>query len=86
MALKVSSNSLHPGVIGTKMLRTAFNMDGASVKEGAATSVYLATSSEVEGITGRYFINKGVTTAAPITDDRDIRKRFWEVSKTLVNI
>jgi retinol dehydrogenase 14 len=82
----VTSNSLQPGVIGTKMLRTAFNMSGASVKEGAATSVYLATSTDVEGISGKYFVSKHEAPAAPMTNDKDLRKRFWEKSKDLVGM
>lgn len=82
----ITSNSLHPGTIGTKMLRTAFNMSGASVKEGAATPVYLAASSDVENITGKYFVNKRETSAASITDDVEVRKRFWETSKALVRL
>ena len=82
----VTSNSLQPGVIGTKMLRTAFNMSGASVKEGAATSVYLATSTDVEGISGKYFVSKHEAPAALMTNDKDLRKRFWEKSKDLVGM
>jgi NAD(P)-dependent dehydrogenase (short-subunit alcohol dehydrogenase family) len=54
----ITSNALHPGVISTKMLRKAFGMSGAGVKEGAATSVYLASSPAVEGVTGKYFVYK----------------------------
>jgi NAD(P)-dependent dehydrogenase (short-subunit alcohol dehydrogenase family) len=82
----VSSNSLHPGVIGTKLLRTAFNMTGASVKEGAATSIYLAVSPDIGSISGKYFVDKRETPAAPITNDADIRKRFWEASRTFVGL
>ena len=82
----VSSNSLHPGVTGTKILRLAFPMKGASVKEGAMASVYLAVSPEIEGVTGSYFVNRKETAATPIVNDANTRKRFWEVSKTLVSL
>ena len=51
----VTANCLHPGVIATKLLRAAFESDGASPAEGAATMLYLATSPEVEQVTGRYY-------------------------------
>jgi retinol dehydrogenase 14 len=77
----VTSNSLHPGAIDTKMLREAFNMSGASTREGAATSIYLATSHEIEGVTGRYFVHKRVT---PFAVNPDIQKNFWKKSEELV--
>jgi retinol dehydrogenase 14 len=78
----VTSNSLHPGAIDTKMLREAFNMSGASIQEGAATPVYLATSNEIEGITGQYFVHK---QAVPFAVDPSIQKKFWGKSKELVH-
>jgi NAD(P)-dependent dehydrogenase (short-subunit alcohol dehydrogenase family) len=53
----LSANALHPGVIGTKLLKNAFNMQGAPVADGARTSVYLATSPAVSAISGAYFDN-----------------------------
>ena len=82
----VTSNSLHPGVIGTKMLREHYHMDGASLESGAVTSVYLATSPAVEGVTGNYFVNERVAPYASVVDDADTRKRFWEVSAALLGI
>ena len=80
----VTSNSLHPGVITTKLLRTGFNSEGASVEEGAATSVFLATSPDVAGVTGRYFVKKKAVTPAPITLDGQARQAFWDASDSLV--
>jgi NAD(P)-dependent dehydrogenase (short-subunit alcohol dehydrogenase family) len=82
----ITSNALHPGVINTKMLREAFNMSGASVKEGAATSVYLASSPAVEGVTGKYFIHKREARAAPIADNASLRERFWNASASFVGL
>jgi NAD(P)-dependent dehydrogenase (short-subunit alcohol dehydrogenase family) len=82
----ITSNALHPGVIGTKMLREAFNMTGAGVKEGAATSVYLASSPDVEGVTGKYFVHEREAPAAPVTDDASVRERFWTISASFVGL
>ena len=53
----VTFNALHPGVVSTKLLREGFGgMRGPdSLSEGAATSVFLATSPDVEGASGGYY-------------------------------
>lgn len=48
----LTSNSLHPGVIDTKLLHAGFSAKGASVSSGARTPVYLAVSLDVKGISG----------------------------------
>jgi NAD(P)-dependent dehydrogenase (short-subunit alcohol dehydrogenase family) len=83
---KLTSNALHPGVITTKLLEAGFAMKGASLEEGAETSVYLASSPEVEGVTGKYFVKKRPQPYHPIVDNADLRKRFWEHSCRLVGI
>jgi len=81
-----TSNSLHPGVITTKLLHAGFNMAGASVEEGAQTPVYLASSPEVSGVTGKYFVRKQPVAPAPVTLDSSVRKEFWEASEHLLGI
>jgi len=83
---KLTSNALHPGVITTKLLEAGFAMKGASLEEGAETLVYLASSPEVEGVTGKYFVKKRPQPYNPIVDNADLRKRFWEHSCRLVGI
>ena len=54
--------------------------------EGAQTSIYVACSEEVEGVTGKYFANckeKGVSRGA---DDEEKAKKLWELSEGLVNL
>ncbi len=82
----VTSNCLHPGVVATKLLRAGFSMSGAGVEEGAQTSVYLALSPEVEGMTGKYFVRKQPVAPAPITLDSHVRKEFWEATEHLLGI
>lgn len=82
----VTVNSLHPGVITTKLLSAGFNMKGSSLEEGAATSVYLASSPEVDGITGKYFIDKHESAPSKLADDSELRKAFWEISEKLAGI
>jgi NAD(P)-dependent dehydrogenase (short-subunit alcohol dehydrogenase family) len=82
-----TANSLHPGVVGTKLLRAGFAMDGPdSLAQGAATSVYLATSPEVEGVSGRYFVRQKAVTPSRLARDARLRARLWEESERLVGI
>jgi hypothetical protein len=61
----VTANALHPGVVAsnfmvtnnpgwTRILRWIFNLFSISLTKGAETSVYLATSDEVAGVTGKH--------------------------------
>ena len=75
---EVSAYSLHPGVVATKLLRQGFGpIQGITVEEGAATSVYLATSPLVEGASGRYFADCGEAAPGAAADDRDVRDALW---------
>lgn len=82
---KLTVNSLHPGVITTKLLKTGFGAmaSGGSPEQGATTIVYLATSPEVEGVTGKYFSNRREALVSAEARDRETRKRLWEVSEEM---
>ena len=82
----VTANCLHPGVVGTKLLRTGFGMGGSSVKEGAETSVYLASSPEVAGVSGRYFAKCKEAASSPQSCDRAAAERLWELSRSLLDM
>lgn len=82
----VTANCLHPGVIGTKLLRAAFNMKGASPADGAETMLYLASSPDVEQVTGKYYQESRETTSAPLTYDAALRKKFWKISEQLTGM
>ena len=51
--------------------------------KGTATSIYLASSPEVEGVTGRYFAERRVSRVAPAANDRESWKKLWEASERL---
>lgn len=76
----IASNALHPGVITTKLLKAGFNMSGSSVGRGAETSVFLATSPLVEGITGRYFTDAREALPSSLSRDEALQGRLWERS------
>jgi NAD(P)-dependent dehydrogenase (short-subunit alcohol dehydrogenase family) len=83
---EITSNALHPGVISTKLLKEGFNSTGASLIQGAATLVYLASSEEVEGISGKYFVNNKISESSRISYDKKIMSRFWEISLKLAGL
>lgn len=80
----LTSNSLHPGVIDTKLLHAGFNMQGDSVVAGARTSVYLATSPEVAGVTGKYFVDCKAATPAAAVQDHQLAQQLWTWSEHAV--
>lgn len=82
----ITVNALHPGVIGTKLLHTGFNIDGDSVEKGAETSVYLASSDDINNINGEYFSDKQITTCNKIVHDKTLTAKFWKISSGLVNL
>ena len=64
----VTANALHPGLVGTNLLanngrigsllKVFLGLRGTSPREGAETVVYLASSPEVAGLTGQYYVKK----------------------------
>jgi NAD(P)-dependent dehydrogenase (short-subunit alcohol dehydrogenase family) len=82
---RVTANSLHPGVISTKMQRASYNLEGASVEEGAQTPVYLASSLEVEGVTGRYFSRMVEKPTSDLAQNKVLQKKFWKISEELLS-
>jgi NAD(P)-dependent dehydrogenase (short-subunit alcohol dehydrogenase family) len=91
----VTANALHPG-----MVRTGFGAEDAgtsqrlfsllarpfmkSPAEGAATSIYLASSPEVEGVTGCYFAGCQRRQSSKRSCDEATGQRLWQVSADLV--
>ncbi len=80
----ITANALHPGVIGTKLLRVGFGAGGAPTTQGARTSVYLATATEVAATRGKYFVDCRETPAAPIARDVRLSQDFWHESGRLL--
>jgi retinol dehydrogenase-14 len=89
----VTANTLHPGVVGTNfanagpaIVRGLFRLARpflASPAKGASTSIYLATSPEVEGVSGKYFVNRRDTPSSAASYDRAAQERLWAVSERL---
>ncbi len=58
---------------------------GTSPQEGAKTSIYLASSPEVEGVTGKYFVKSLPKRSAAISYEESLQRHLWEQSAKLVN-
>ena len=90
----VTANSLHPGAIRSNLgggqgfaadlLRYIWALFMKSPEQGAATSIYLAESPDVEGVSGSYFANCREKQPAAHAVDGPTAGRLWEVSETLV--
>jgi len=94
----VTANCLHPGFvatnigqsgvgsIGRSITKLIFSGLGISPEEGAKTSIYLASSPEIEGVTGKYFIKSIPVRSAPISYDETLQRQLWDESTKLVNL
>jgi len=93
----VNANCLHPGFVATNFGQNGagsvgrgivklISRLGISPEEGAKTSIYLASSPEIEGVTGKYFIKSIPVRSAPISYDETLQRQLWEVSAKLVNL
>jgi NAD(P)-dependent dehydrogenase (short-subunit alcohol dehydrogenase family) len=88
----VTANCLNPGVVATGMLAdymgvvpgaTPGSTFGATPEEGAETSIYLASSAEVERVTGKYFEHKQARRSSRESYDEAPARRLWELSERL---
>jgi len=84
----VTVNAVHPGFVNTNFQRAAgLNMRGPlTSEEGADTQIWLATSEEVEGITGKYFVRRLDTRSSDVSYDNDVARRLWQVSAEMVGL
>ena len=87
-------NALHPGTVATDIFSTGFSIFGPVLKwivgwsaltpeQGADNTIYLASSPEVEGVTGKYFVKREAVASAPISYDEKLARQLWEISERL---
>jgi hypothetical protein len=69
-----------------KMLLPLMRPFMKSPAAGAATSIYLASSAEVDGITGRYFANRKPRSSNKASYDDAAVERLWKASADLVGL
>jgi retinol dehydrogenase-14 len=93
----VTATVLHPGVVRTGFgaedreayLAVLIRVARVFMKtpaQGADTPVYLASSPQVEGISGRYFVNRKPKTSSNASRDTTAAARLWQVSAELTGM
>jgi retinol dehydrogenase 12 len=94
----VIANALHPGLVFSGFGQSSDGLSGRLIslfyraarpfiktdEQGAQTSIYLASSPEVAGVSGRYFANERETKPAPQALDDGAAARLWKLSEAYV--
>ena len=94
----VTANALHPGVVRTGFGKNNGGIVGPifalaqtiarpifiSPEQGAMTTIYLASSPEVEGVTGKYFAKCKEVPSNAVSYDVPTQERLWEMSESMV--
>jgi NAD(P)-dependent dehydrogenase (short-subunit alcohol dehydrogenase family) len=93
---QVTVNALHPGTVGTnigsnngwlvRLFIPLYRLFTKSPAKGAETSIYLASSPELEKVSGKYFVDKMPVASSPISYDEAVSRRLWEISKRMTGL
>lgn len=95
----ITANALHPGVVATDIyrigpegswyqatFRTILSVVMISPQDGAQTSIYLASSDDVRGVTGKYFYKLNPSFVSPKCRDTRLQKGLWQLSERLTGL
>jgi NAD(P)-dependent dehydrogenase (short-subunit alcohol dehydrogenase family) len=93
----VTANALHPGTVRTNfsgggdtgLLNLGFRLISPLLlapKQGARTSIYLASSPDVERRSGEYFVRSRPRRPSRAAQNDDDARRLWDVSAQLVEL
>jgi len=92
----ITANALHPGFVATQFAKNNGAIYRASMsvvhlfartpEQGASTSIYLASSPEVEGVTGKYFVDQKPARSSPASYDLATAEKLWQVSAEMVGL
>jgi retinol dehydrogenase-12 len=92
----VTVNTLHPGFVRTSifrekgalgwLVRRAADLIALSPEQGARTSIYLASSPEVDGVSGCYFVKEKPAVSSPQSQDQGAAERLWKLSEQLTGL
>jgi NAD(P)-dependent dehydrogenase (short-subunit alcohol dehydrogenase family) len=91
---KVTVNAMNPGLVATNVGQSAGGISakmkglvdkiaGLTPEEGAQTIIYFATSLDVNGVTGRYFVKEKSIPSSKISYDLEFCHRLWTLSENL---
>ncbi len=93
----VTVNSLHPGFVRTNFLdgiegwrgrlfRALAGRAAISPEQGARTSIYLSSSPEVAGVSGRYFEKERPVASSTQSLDETVAQRLWRISEEMTGL
>ena len=92
----VTATCMHPGAVNTRfgtnnsgpmtILFRAFKPFMRTPEQGADTVIWLASSPDVEGVTGRYYSDRKPLEPKKIANDPAARRRLWEESERLTGL
>jgi NAD(P)-dependent dehydrogenase (short-subunit alcohol dehydrogenase family) len=91
----ITVNTLSPGFVKTnfgnsyrymKFFKKLISKIATPVEEAAMRIIYLATSPEVEAITGKYFIKNRVEETTSLSLDENLQEELWELSSKLTGL
>jgi len=91
---QVTVNAMNPGLVATNVGNAAGGftamvkgivdrIGGITPEEGARTIIYLASSPEVSGVSGRYFVKEKSVPSSKISCDLEFCRELWELSDSL---
>jgi NAD(P)-dependent dehydrogenase (short-subunit alcohol dehydrogenase family) len=94
----VTSNALHPGTVRSgfaregdahRLLQVGVRIAGpffVGAERAASTSVHLASSPDVDGITGRYFSRRRAVPPSKVARNQVLARRLWDASADMVGL
>jgi retinol dehydrogenase-12 len=92
----VTANALHPGFVATNigqqspllrpLMKIVYAFGAKSAREGAQTSIYLASSPEIEGVSGKYFVDQKPSPSSDASHDRETAQRLWAISEKMTGL
>jgi NAD(P)-dependent dehydrogenase (short-subunit alcohol dehydrogenase family) len=92
----VTANALHPGFVATNFfsgrgrifwaMRRLASLFAIRPEEGAKTTIMLATSPELEGVSGQFFERQRQSRSSAASHDEAAARRLWEVSEAMVGL
>jgi NAD(P)-dependent dehydrogenase (short-subunit alcohol dehydrogenase family) len=95
-AKEATTNTLHPGVIASGFGQTYGGIFSVLIKiarpffstpeEGAKTQVWLSSSPDVAGVTGKYFDKCAEKKTSRAARDEAAPRRLWEISETMTGL
>jgi NAD(P)-dependent dehydrogenase (short-subunit alcohol dehydrogenase family) len=92
----VTVNCVHPGAVATGLGKNNGTLPTLLIRvlapffrtpdKGAATTLHVATSPALDGVTGHYFASRREAKSSAASHDRDAALRLWDLSANLTGL